>query len=427
MSIEVVSPTMTLTSDRSSDRKFTDHAIDIDHRDHVRNHSDTFTVLAVESDQCFSFHRTVAQIRSLKNRNVLVYELEEELPVDGEDLAVDRIESKIGSLIVVASGSELDSAIHQIETQGVHVTSITPIIFLAFSRLAKERPVRDLDFLVWQSKSGVDIVRLTRGIPIQWLWTVGQSDLIAATLKSILGTASRPSVLVISGSDDVAETLADFCVVDAIQMNRDQVAAEECAQIIRGTAKPLIDLRNGPLRSGDPHRPIKYALRTFLAMILLLQLCVVGGLLYRSWLYQREASGLIAVQEEAYRKVFPNGSVPIGLVTHLQSEHRRLSATRGVSDQFVPKLQSAIPIAHSFLSAIPSSTETRFEIERIEFVPGKVAIATGVAKTYGDLEAIADSLRGVGFDVPPVSASKTATGVTLRFENIGTSKQVTVR
>jgi hypothetical protein len=186
-----------------------------------------------------------------------------------------------------------------------------------------------------------------------------------------------------------------------------------------------MDLRNGPLSSPQPLRPIASSLRTCLLAGVILQLAVIAAAFFRGLDYRSQAAELVGKQQESFQRAFPDDPIPVGIVSRLESEHRRLAGTRGMTNQNVPKLDSAIPVTHILLSALPEPTEVRFKIDRIEIVPEAVAFASGTAKSYGDLETIAERLRLAGLDVPPLSATKTSHGVTLRLEQVRLSHERT--
>lgn len=379
-------------------------------------------VVAMSTSTCYSFFKSSNDAKRLAKREVLLYELEDEIPVDADDLAVDRIDTKAGTLIAAADGRSASSFIEELEENGHFVSCITPMIFLALADLARRHSIKATDVVAWRSPEGIDVVRLHRGQPIDWRWVDGESGSLDPLLNSLGWVDDKSRVLLLNISP--SEPTDELSAARVIELDRQQCAATESDRIARGRARPWIDLRNGPLAPSDPLRSIASSLRFFAVAALVLQLSVIAGALLVATTYRSESSKLVEKQEVAFQDVFPGRSIPVGIVSRLQSEHRRLSGTRGLTDQAVPKLVSAIPVSHRLLAALPKRDDARYAINRIEFSPSTVVRASGVAKSYGDLELIAERLRRSGMSVPAVSANKVSGGVSLQFENLALDEDV---
>ena len=379
-------------------------------------------VLALPSAQCFSFFRSHDEARLLRNRRSLVYDLEEYLPVDGDDLAIDRMDSKAGFLLIAADCRHITNALKEMEERGAYVSAISPLIFLALADLHREKPLRRVDVVLWQSEEGIDIVRLRQGTPVDWRWTENQIEAVMSALESIVPDLPSPKALLVDGAEGLVDALKGVSDLSQSSSRRNPSAAAECRRIVRGTATPWIDLRSGPLESPDPLRPIASPLRFLCVAAILLQLSVASALLLRGWQYRQQAESHVKSQEDVFQRVYPDEPIPVGIVSRLQSEHRRLSGTRGISNQNIPRLGSCVPAIHVFLSGLPDTSIARYTIDRLEFTPDRLALATGAAKSYGDLERVAEGLRKAGFAIPPVSATQSGGGVSLRLEDIGLIK-----
>ncbi|MEM6473530.1 MAG: hypothetical protein AAF802_28480, partial [Planctomycetota bacterium] len=107
--------------------------------------------------------------------------------------------------------------------------------------------------------------------------------------------------------------------------------------------------------------------------------------------------------------------IPVGTLSRLESEHRRLRGTRGLSDQ-TPKIPSILSTLHAFLQAAPNPEEARYRFDRIEFTPNELTTANGVAKSFEDQELILARLRTAGLDVPELSATTVRGGVSLKIQ-----------
>ncbi len=375
-----------------------------------------WVVLALRSSDCLAFFRSREE--SSSSRNLLVYDLEEEVPYDGDDLSVDQIATQSGSLIVATNGSDHEATVDRLDLQGAYVSAVTPTVLLALATLGRQLSLRSVDFVLWHSAEGIDLIRLVWGKPVDWRWATSDVDSIAETLRAMQGEEAGADFLLVDWPVGLAASFPDSFQATEVSLDRDDAAAQECQRIVRGTSNPLVDLRSGPLQSSRPLRPIESSLRLFLVAAFLLQLAIVGAAFLRSNQYRQKADQMVAVQEQAFQKIFPGEPIPVGIVSRLESEHRRLVGTRGLSDQNIPKLVSAVPITHKVLSALPKAPNVRFVIDKMEILPDRLALINGTAKSYQELEVIANRMRIAGLDVPPISATKTGDGVTLRLEEI---------
>lgn len=378
----------------------------------------TAVVVAIESSDCTSFFRSRSDKRRLKNRASLVYDLEEFLPIDADDLAIDLIETPQGSLIIATEASAIRADIDQLESCGHYVSAVSPVIFLAIAELVRTHPIHTFQCLAWQSSEGVDLVRLERGNPIEWRWCDSTCESAKHALESMFLDQEDVDMLLVDASEDVVSFMGKLAAIAPIEMNLVNAAEGESARIASGASRPFVDLRSGPLESSDPYRPIAISLKAMIGLALFLQLCLVGSASFVRWRYQQKTRDLVAAQEDDFSSLFPNAPLPVGVLARIESEHRQLAGTRGMGGNNVPELKSTLPVAHAFLSAVPDPEQSSFAIDRIELLGDSIQSLTGNAKSYADLESLAESLRTVGFTVPPVSATKTNDGVSLRLNDV---------
>ncbi|QDT07428.1 hypothetical protein K227x_58550 [Rubripirellula lacrimiformis] len=375
-------------------------------------------VIALRTSDCFGFSKTVSERKRLKNRKQIVYELEEYLPIDADDLSIARVESRGGLLIVATDSESIKPLVARLEATGKYVASISPIAFLAVASLRRQLSLKTVDHLVWQSSEGLDVMELHQGIPISWEWHGDHFAVADGKLKEIVSGQTTGRIAVIDGDDNLVETFANAESCVSIELNREQAAEAECARIALGSTSPIADLRDGPLASSNPHQPISRSLKTFVAVLLAFQICVVGSLFLLRKRYQHQSDEHIIALEQAFQETFPDEAIPVGIVARLESEHRRLAGTRGVAGRKSPELRSAIPVTHAFLASMPEPADSTFVIDRLEFASAGVLNLSGTAKSYADLEFFAERLRIGGLAVPPVSATATSGGVSLRFDFI---------
>lgn len=386
-------------------------------RTNALDDADRSVVLALNTSDCFSFFREVADRRRLKTRNAMVYDIEEFIPLDADDLAVGVLDSAGGSLIIAADSRSLVTLVRTIESRGGYIASITPIILLAIGALAKAHALKKWDALIWESDEGFDLVRLCNGKPIGWHWCSDQ-DALKESFHSLVGSKDAGRVALVHCGEDLGNVIGKVEHVDAIEMDRQQAAADECSRVVAGRSTPLVDLRDGPLRSASPYRPIRTSLRMAMAAAFVFQVVVLASAWVARERYASQTEASVLSQELNFKTVFPGEPIPVGMVARLESERRRLAGTRGVSEKALPAVRSALPVMHVFLSGMPEIDSAKFNIDRLEFSAGSIQNLSGEAKSYQDLEYLAERLRNAGLAVPPVSATATTNGVSLRFDEI---------
>ncbi len=376
-------------------------------------------VIGLPSCLCYTFDRSAESLKVTRNRIQLIYQLEEFLPFDADDLAVGKIQSKTGQLIIASDSKGLIDLCQEFTDSGVHVRAITPTIFLALASLKRQYDLEEIDLVCWSNGQTADVVRLENGVPINWRW-IASDDRPSVSEEAARVLEERDEVrVVLAGAHALNPDPHDERIhVINLELSRYDAASEEAQRICKGLALPPVDMRDGPLAPADPHYPYSRSLKIAAAALLFFQLTLIAAMAYRSSAYRRLSGELTAKSTREYQEVFPDERVPVGILARMQSEHRRLLGTRGLSSESVPRLQSIVPIAHVFLSAAPEPKDARYRFDRIELAPDEVALATGTAKSFSDQELIAERLRIAGLDVPPLSAQSGSGGVSLRLEDV---------
>jgi hypothetical protein len=115
-------------------------------------------------------------------------------------------------------------------------------------------------------------------------------------------------------------------------------------------------------------------------------------MLWRGHRYQQIADGLRRQQEVAFRAALPGQPVPVGITSRLAGEDRRLLGVAGDAPE-LPAGRSALPHLHDLLTRVPP--DVRLRVLEVRIDDGKL-IVDGQARTHGDAEALAVSLRRDG-------------------------------
>ncbi len=384
--------------------------------------SQSAVIMGLPSSQCCSFVFSRDDSRRIKTRNLLIYELEDLLPLDADTLSVGRISCEQSELVLAIDSQEFVPIGDAIRANGIHLRAITPIVLLAFAGLSREQDMASEDLVYWGSENGADLIWLESGIPSKWNWiSASDTDAIRNAAVQIAESNSSARLLVLGQPPDLTG-LDDRVEVTLLDRDQLDIACQESQRILNGVAQPLVDLREGPLQSDKPFYSFSRSLAFSACAILFSQVVLLLALVIWHKQYRGESERYRQKSVAAYRRIFPDSPVPVGVRSRLESEHRRLLGTKGLASHAIPRLGNVIPMLHAFLSALPEPATARFQFDRIELTPGNIAIATGTAKSFEDQETVAKRLRIAGLDVPPLSAEAQGNGVSLRLESVGWRK-----
>ncbi|MEO1619003.1 MAG: hypothetical protein AAFV88_24340, partial [Planctomycetota bacterium] len=349
-------------------------------------------VFTLQSWQCFATTLDPETSKLLRKRSMLAFELEDSLPFDADSLAISRQSTKNHELIIAADSAQLLRITQAAEETGVYIRCISPLILLAVDALQKVYPgFGEVDLLLHADDRGIDAVWLSSGIPYRWEWL--PLDDTARVHDAIERIEAECPVVMASGlASRLPEASDDSFVLQTYDFDAVELACKQAESVTNGYAAPTFDLREGPLAAKDPHFPIALPLKLAAGTLILLQIAILAFLHLRGTQYQSMAEESSSATVTAFEETFPSERVPVGVLSRMESEHRRLRGTRGLSDQ-TPRIPSIIPALHAFLNALPSREEARFRFSRVEVSPDELTSAVGVAKSFEDQQAVLEAMR----------------------------------
>lgn len=394
------------------------------------------SVVLLPTSWCLHWHFSKQEQRLLTKRTSLAFALEEHLPVDGDDLAISRLRSRKGTLVVCTLASRLTSWMESLKADAEetidpsesnqdranNTSSIIAVVPRAFAVLTEAKtvhPIHRLTHLAIESPSSWDLFALQDGRVIQWYWTPKNSiDEIVARAADGSDAESLRIGWIRSKSDVNSGSHFNENEGVELQLDADSAASEHAAKILSGKVAPLINLAEGPLANEARWQTLRRPATAFFIACLLFQAVLAGILLWRINRFDAIAAEALLNQEAAYRRVFPRGALPVGLTPRLESEHRQLTATRGGASDTTPPNESVLPIANALLKAIPTDQEIRFRFRQIILEPDRLVELIGVARTFTVLETLTSSLREVGFKIPPPSSIQVGEGIAIGLEDL---------
>ncbi len=383
-------------------------------------------MVGLASHLCYSFTLLVEELPPKRKLDMLRYALEEQIPCDADRLAISRHDVGSEAFVIAIDAERLDeTSTKSIEANAI---AICPLIFLAIADLPKDR-LRSSDVIVWFGEDGVDLVRLKSGQPVRWQWLNRDEEKVLKVLRrwfelpetkpmhgSPESTQTRTILLVGNDGEGVLEDV-DWWTIQVIKQSQLTAATRSAEEIVAGKLTPPFDLRDGPFKTtnhlGPLRRPILITTTCVAVSLGLVSIAIQG----RIRAYHRASDAMVARQEKAFLKVFPNQSIPVGIVTRLESEHLRMQSLKVDPTDLEEVPESCLPVLHQWLMAV-NRNEAPIRIDRLEVLPKKLQAMTGETDTFESLQLITTSMQEHGFQVPPVSANRTSGGVSISLNGI---------
>ena len=370
-------------------------------------------VVGIPSSMCYAL--PVDKNRGLERASKsLAFSLEESLPLDAEQMSF-----WVGSrLIVVADGEAIDALLKQEGTVRKHVIAVTPTVLLAAQGLLDRYREKGRLVIIEHSGQSADVMLAERGELCQWRWV--DSDSIVDIIRPWSEEQESPlKVIEIRDTIDrepIGETLGDRCELVTDGTLAEEWIAETAERLGRGQWSPLVSFGNGPLSRVNILAPLAGTMRLATVAVILALLSICVGLNWRAAEYRARANELTESQATHFSRLFPKQRVPTGVLSRVESEYRRLSATKGSEGADVPSFGSVLPVMAAFWRGLPA--DLMLEIEVLHFAPSQLRSISGSAKTFADLESLSQSLMDEGFEVQPVSATQDARGVSLQWDAV---------
>ena len=359
-------------------------------------------LLALDSALCLSATLELDRPHQLRDRQAMLYRLEEWIPWAAEDIAADFADTGGTALAVAAIAAPLRRLVEQLEQQGVRVLSIVPSALLAGLEHIRRQSSAVCHLAAWQQDEGLDLLRADGGRITDWAWLPAD----ARSLRQELdwhALRSRDKLAVVTYRLDPSLTAAiagctDCELVEPEEtddLSRADAAFETAQRILSGAEESPIELRRGTVGTGDRGFAVRRHLWAMKAAAALLLVAVSVALLLRAHRYTILAEDLAAEQATVYQQVFPNKRVPVGIRSRLESELTQLHGVRGETGEVAETIPALLPLKR-LLEALPA--DRRFRLAEMRIEEGRLYL-DGEVREHSDAEAIAELLREQGFNV----------------------------
>lgn len=366
------------------------------------------------------------------NRQAMLYELEEYLPLPAEEFVADIYSHDNGRFAGVIDKNKVLPLLDELATHEILVQSIVPLSILAAQYLAHNPETIDgLRCLDWgyenenlSDGNRIELFFLTpEGLPISWqLLDQSPETLRQAMLSAILHYDKNIVVDSPHLPDDLREMLKSL---DRVKLaTTEPVDSEESGDLLQiaivrqaedilaRKKKPWWEFCRDDLAMRGTDRVLGKSTRILLwgGVALAAALCLV--LFVRMFKYDRMAIEARQEQESAFRQALPEQKLQTGFRNRLESEYTKMSAQRENTGD-IPQRESALVPLLKIMQALPKKVRYRFPEIRIE--QNNIRL-DGQLQVHGDAELIATALEEAGFEVETPSTQQTGTqGVAVRL------------
>ena len=363
------------------------------------------------------------------NRQAMLYELEEYVPIPAERFVADFFLHEQGRFAGVIDAERFLPLLDELATRQVLVQAIVPLSILAVQGLiplpaAAENGLRAV---LWSHENEplfdegrIDLFFLTPdGQPLSWqlldanpepLRIALESEVLARDMEIAVGTpylpeelraalAGIPRIRLMPHGPEGAEPLS-------------AVMARQSELILSRKKRPWWDFCRDALAMRGTDRVLGQSIRRTLwgGVALMTALCLV--LFVRMVRFDQAAVRYHKEQETAFRDALPEQTLQSGFRNRLESEYVKMSAQRENTTD-LPQRESALIPLLNVLRSLPKNVRYRFPEIRIE---QNTIRLDGQLQVHGDAELVATAFEDGGFAVEPPSTQQAGnSGVTVRL------------
>ncbi len=403
-------------------------------RDH--GYADEGVLLALPSHLCLAVGVATADQPSTRDQQALAFAFEQHLPLAAEELVAAIVETEAGALGLAIAIEPVREWVTALESAGVVVQSVSAAGLLALEELEKRggegatarilanpatarilaNPATDgvanpaTRVVLWQHDAQLECFLLAQGKPYAWRHFQAEPSALRQqlgflaltrppTVGSEMNSAGPLHVTTCKLAPELLEMISELpdVVVDSTREETlDVLAAEAAARVLAGTMTPWVEFRTGPLANIDPYRPVARPLRFATVAVIVCLAVVAATMVFRAHRYRSLAAEYHERQADIFRSALPGQSVPAGIVSRLESEHGKLTASNSAPLPTASK--SALVLLHRVLAGLPQ--DIRYRIFEIHLEEGRIDL-DGEVLSHSDADRIASALRSQELQVEP--------------------------
>ncbi|MEK6250081.1 MAG: hypothetical protein N2C12_17990, partial [Planctomycetales bacterium] len=273
-------------------------------------------ILGLQSSSCLSACFS-AETGASQSHQSLMYSLEEWLPLAAEDMVADFVVARNSVFGVAVRKSSTKQLVELFENAGVEIQVIAPAVLLGLHSMLSQSASDTTQLLLWQNGDTVDLIKIADNQANVWEVLPASPTAIADRLNALVLQYGQDLDIRCNGLGDellaVIAGLPDLNVVDTTDLSLHEAALDTAEKILRGRIDSMINLCRDALASTDPYRPVRRHIHFATCLGVLFLLSTAAIFFYRGIQYDRIRTDAIDAQTDIYRKVFPKGSIPIGI------------------------------------------------------------------------------------------------------------------
>ncbi|MDR3198688.1 MAG: hypothetical protein LBU34_12545 [Planctomycetaceae bacterium] len=363
---------------------------------------------------------------SSANRQAMIYELEEYVPIPAEQFTADFLQHDQGRFAGIIDHQKLLLFLDELSTYQILIQDIVPYSILVAQYLVQqlknsENKIRSLiwtfDDEFFDNRIEFFLLR-PDGLPISWQLLDKTPEALHRALTLEIQTRDIDiEVASIHLPDElrqIIEIIPRVKLAENIESENifQQAIVRQSQLILARKQKAWWNFCRDQLTMRGTDRVLGKSIRTLLwgTAAFFAALCLV--FFVRGFQYSRLETQFRQEQEKAFREALPEQKIQTGFRTRLESEYKKMSAQRENTADLPQRESVLIPLL-KVLQSLPPKVRYRFPEIRIEQNDIRL---DGQLQVHGDAEIIATALENGGFAVEPPSTQQTGSnGVSVRI------------
>jgi len=368
------------------------------------------------------------------NRQAMLYELEEYIPIPAERFVADFFVHEQGRCTGVIDAEKFLPLLDELAIQKIFIQAIVPLSVLAVQAMTLhpvEGGIRAV-VLSFEKEPLLDDGRIDLfflmpdGQPLAWQLLDTKPESLRRAIHSEILT--RNTDIVIESPylpEELRQVIENIPRVKLLKNEPDNDAtlsfmiARQSEAILIRKKKPWWDFCRDSLTMRGTDRVLGKSVRMVLWGGVALAAALSLVLFVRMFRYDQAAARYHKEQETAFREALPEQSLQSGFRNRLESEYKKMSAQRENTTD-LPQRESALIPLLNILRSLPKNVRYRFPEIRIE--PNAIRL-DGQLQVHGDAELVATALEDGGFAVETPSTQQTgSSGVAVRLSVVRRSE-----
>ena len=370
--------------------------------------------LALAADDVLTGRIDAGALPRRERRAAMVYRLEDELPVEAEQLTVAFLPSVAGRALGAAVETDrVRPLLDALAAHGIEAAAVCSETLLAAWRACRNA-TDAADYVLVVGRDAIQLLRLAEGVPVGWQSAADPGELLRRLEADLLAqppASLPPRIRVVGRPDDaLCRALADGVGADIASATANAPAEDEAAlaaaEQLAGRGAGWVDFCRDRLASGSLLERLSGYVKAAVLLAVALLSVLAGLCLWRAERYRDLASWHEAAQRTVYRELSPQAGTQQNVLSRLRSDLKRLAAVSGHGAD-MPRRPDALETLRTVAESLPP--RMRLRVTQLRIDPTAVVLH-GEARTHGDAETVAAALRRQGLDADAPSTEHLVRG-----------------